>query len=91
MLQIWTETKSVRGFAMISISRGVASSLVLTAAIAFYSIPALAKPAARIALTPERMSELSYAKDGLQDEASDLREIIRQYWSRWVRDRVRPS
>jgi Bacterial transglutaminase-like cysteine proteinase BTLCP len=55
--QVPAWTKSVWGIPMISISRGWAGGL-LTLATAFYSVPVSAKPAARLILTPERMSEL---------------------------------
>lgn len=34
---------------------------------------------------------VSYAKDGLQDEASALREIVRQYQLKWTKDGASPS
>lgn len=33
----------------------------------------------------------SYANGGLEDEAVALREIIRQYRLKWIKDGVRPS
>lgn len=51
-------TKQVGGIPMISISRGLAGGLVLTFATVVHAVPVSAKPMARIALTPERMSEL---------------------------------
>ncbi|MBQ0820812.1 hypothetical protein KBI52_11405 [Microvirga sp. HBU67558] len=44
--------------------------------------------------TPKQIvSQLSdvvaaYATDGLEDEANTLREIVRQYQSRWAQDRT---
>jgi predicted transglutaminase-like cysteine proteinase len=43
---------------MVSISHGLAGGLVLTLTMLIHAVPVSAKPAARVALTPERMSEL---------------------------------
>jgi predicted transglutaminase-like cysteine proteinase len=60
---------------MMSISRGLAGSLVLTLAIVVHAVPASAKPVAPVALTPERMSELRQINSHVNNtivEVSDM-------------------
>ncbi|MPR12112.1 transglutaminase-like cysteine peptidase [Microvirga tunisiensis] len=66
---------------MISIWRGLAGGVVLTMAVALHSIPVLAKPAARVAVTPERMSELRQINSHVNStivEVSDMDQYGRE-------------
>jgi predicted transglutaminase-like cysteine proteinase len=75
--------ESIGAFSMNSISRGLAAVLLLSAATALH--PASAKPAARIALTPERMFELQQVNSHVNStiiEVSDMEQYGREdVWS----------
>src|SRR3712207_5454982 len=66
---------------MMSISRGFAAGLVLTLATVIHAAPVSAKPVARVALTPERMSELRQINSHVNDtivEVSDTDQYGRE-------------
>jgi predicted transglutaminase-like cysteine proteinase len=66
---------------MMSISRGLAGGLVLTLAMLVHALPVLAKPATRVTLTPERMSELRQINSHVNNtivEASDMEQYGRE-------------
>ena len=66
---------------MKSIYRGLAAVLLLATVSALHSAPASAKPAARIALTPERMSELRQVNSQVNStifEVSDMEQYGRE-------------
>jgi predicted transglutaminase-like cysteine proteinase len=69
------------GTPMVSVCRGFAGGLLLTAMAGAYSAPVLAKPPAQLALTAERMAELqrvnSYVNDTVT-EISDLEQYGRE-------------
>jgi predicted transglutaminase-like cysteine proteinase len=78
--QVPAWTKSVWGIPMISISRGWAGGLLILAT-AFYSVPISAKPATRLILTPERMSELRQINSHVNStivEVSDMDQYGRE-------------